>query len=49
VFACKAVYNWVEKRGRLFTDEEIETDAEVAETTVKRFPFCGFRRIGKAM
>jgi hypothetical protein len=24
--SCKAVHNWVEERGKLFTDEEVETE-----------------------
>jgi hypothetical protein len=30
-------------------DEEVETDAEVAETKIKRLLCCGFRRTVKAM
>jgi hypothetical protein len=47
----KAVHNSVEKRGNRFADdeEEVETSAEVAETTVKRLLCCGFGRTGKAM
>jgi hypothetical protein len=34
---------------RFADDEENETRAEVAETTVKRLLCCGFRRTSKAM
>jgi hypothetical protein len=47
----KAVHSWVEKfplgRSKV-ADDETEV-AEVAQTTLKRFLSCGFRRTGKAM
>jgi hypothetical protein len=39
----KAVHSWVEK----FSQGKVET--EVAETTVRKILFCGFRLTGKAM
>jgi hypothetical protein len=50
-FLCKAVHNWVEKfsQGRSKVADDVRKCAEVAETTVKRLLFCGFRHTGKAM
>jgi hypothetical protein len=45
--SCKAVHNWVEKRGKRFGDEEVETGAEVAETTIKNFCVAGFDALVK--
>jgi hypothetical protein len=46
----KAVHSWVEKfsQGRSKVADDARPGAEVAETTVKRFLCCGFRRTGKA-
>jgi hypothetical protein len=46
--SCKAVHNWVEKfsQGRSKFAGYTRPGAEVAETTVKRLPCCGFRRTG---
>jgi hypothetical protein len=41
--SCKAVHNWVER----FSDEEDETDAEVAERTDKDFYAAGFDALVK--
>jgi hypothetical protein len=41
--SCKAVHNWVKKRGKRYADEQVETEvAEVAETTAKRLLNCGW-------
>jgi hypothetical protein len=47
----KAVYSWVEKftQRRSKVADVVGPDAEVTETTVKKFLCCGFRRTGKAM
>jgi hypothetical protein len=47
----KAVHNWVNKfsQGLSKVADVVRPDAEVAETTFKRFICCGFRRTGKAM
>jgi hypothetical protein len=47
----KAVHNWVEKfsQGRSKVADDVRPSEEVAEKTVKRLLWCGFRRIGKAM
>jgi hypothetical protein len=44
----KAVYNWVEKRGKYFADdEEVETKMpELADTTVKRLLCCRCLKVG---
>jgi hypothetical protein len=48
-FSRKAVHNRVEKfLGLSKVEDDARTGAEVAETTVKRLLFCGFRRTGKA-
>jgi hypothetical protein len=49
--SCKAVHNWVKKRGKRFVDEE-EVETEVQKwlrQQPKYFYACGFRRTGKAM
>jgi hypothetical protein len=45
----RAVHNWVEKfsQGRSKVADDARLGADVAETTVKRFIGCGFRRTGK--
>jgi hypothetical protein len=47
----KAVHNWVEKLSEIRSKvaDDARPSAEVTETTVKRLPCCGLRRIGKAM
>jgi hypothetical protein len=47
----KAVHNLIEKfhQGLSKFTEDSRPGAKMAETTVKRFLCCGFRRIGKAM
>jgi hypothetical protein len=47
----KTVHNWVEKfsQGRSKAADDARPGAEVAQTTVKRLLWCGFRRTGKAM
>jgi hypothetical protein len=47
----KAVQNWVKEfsQGRSKVTDDAQPGAEVAETTVKRFLCCGFRRTGNAM
>jgi hypothetical protein len=47
----KAFHNWVEKfsQGHSKVADDARTDAEMAETTVKRLLYCGFRRTVKAM
>jgi hypothetical protein len=47
----KAVHNRVEKfsQERSKVADDARPGAEVAETTIKRFLCCGFRRTGKAM
>jgi hypothetical protein len=47
----KAVHNWVQKfsQGLTKVADDARPVAEVAETTVKRLLFCGYRRIAKAM
>jgi hypothetical protein len=46
----KAVHNWAEKfsQGLSKVADDARSGAEVAETTVKRLLWCGFRRTGKA-
>jgi hypothetical protein len=46
-----AIQNWVEKfsQGRSKVADDSRTGAEVAETTVKRFVCCSFRRTSKAI
>jgi transposase len=47
----KTVHNWVEKfsKGRSKVPDDARQGAEVAETTVKRLLYSGFRLTGKAM
>jgi hypothetical protein len=48
--SCKAIHNWIENfsQGRSKVADD-RPGAKVAETTVWRLLFCGFRRTGKAM
>jgi hypothetical protein len=43
----KAVHSWVQKSSQGRRDRN--GGAEVAETTVKKLVFCGFRRNGKSI
>jgi hypothetical protein len=47
----KAVHKWAQKfsEGRSKVADDARTDAEMAETTVQRLLFCGFRRTDKVM
>jgi hypothetical protein len=47
----KGVHNLIDKfsQGRSKVADDDRPGAEVAETTVKRLPYCGFRRTGKTM
>jgi hypothetical protein len=47
----KFVHNWVEKfsQGRLKVTNDARPVVKVAEATIKRLLFCGFRGAGKAM
>jgi hypothetical protein len=47
----KALHNYFEKfsQGRSNVANVARPDAEMAETTVRRLLWCGFRRFGKAM